>query len=1069
MADPGTRRVATARRTRTLIIALVAVVALSAAARFAAPGRFDLDATVIHARMAAVARQHPRFSVRQLEAIERARYRAAHPRLSELSPAQAYARLSRLALSLMTASSATATTQAPAMFVGNLTAFQVDSTHTFQLARQADCSLTFRELAYTLTSAPSFAYNVVATQASYDRLLHNNAGLTTTPGQFPAGCGDPANASSARPYIRWLGQTAGGVNVYAHNGADLVNGGMKVYEVTTNAQAVVQATTAPLAAAEITAMAHADLNGDGVADLVAFGESSINVAAVYVLLGKADGSFQSPITIPIAGAHPASGVIDDFNGDGHADIATVSQDSQGTFYLVYIAGKGDGTFAAPTATALTPPAGAGLSPYVNLVSADLRGRGTKDLVTGAGLVLSGNGDGTFAASATRAFTSAQDTGGFGPNVAAADLNKDGKLDLVVANGQSVSVYYGRGDGTFVAGPAYASISNVGYIDIADIDGDGNLDVYPGAANAGQFTGDNGTPSAGYVLFGNGDGTLRGAPVEPFAYTGTNVTDLNGDGHADAVGVDGSGAFQAYIGDGKGGFAQKTALTYTPVSIGGTTYQVTGIDGYAVGDVNGDGKPDIVYVGTQFSGPNGAAGFFVALGHGDGTFGAPTFFPMPQIVPAGDYDTNVTLSDVRLADVNGDGRADLIYSYKDQAYHSQDYYLGTAIQLANADGTFQPAQLLNYYTGPNNAYTTSDVVAIADLNADHNPDLVLVTESLAPDPTTSQYTYSVQVALGNGRGGFAAPVSVVTADSPSGLLTGTQFAPVQVADMNGDGKPDLVVGGADSQGALEVAIALGNGDGTFRAPNKLSYGAQYLPGMGIAVADFNGDGKPDVILTGLFGAADTGISLGNGDGTLQSAQLGSSVVPSLGIYLGVGGAVMTADFNGDGRMDVLAGNVLLLGQAAPVSAPAVTTTTLTLSNATITAGDSVTLTATVASAGGGGTPTGSVTFKDGTTALATTTLSTGVATYATTALATGTHSLSASYGGDSTHGASSSTAVSLTVNAAAGGSSGGSSGGGSSGGSSGGGGGAVTGEALACIGLLAGLRRNRRPRNPTGAA
>ena len=994
--------------------------------------------------------------MRQLQAVELARYRAAHPKLSELSPAKAIAHLSRLALTLLTTSAATTTTQSAALFTGNLTALQVQSSHSFQLERQADCSLTYKELTYTLATTPSFAYNVVATQASYDRLLHSNSGLTTVAGHYPAGCGDPANNAAARPYIRLLGTTASGVKVYAHNGADLVNGGMKVYEVTT-AKDAVQGTFAPYAAGEISVMAHADLNGDGIADLVAFSQTSVNgTAAVAVLLGKADGSFQNALSIPVAGARPASGVIDDFNGDGHPDIVTITQDNQGLYHLVFLAGNGDGTFALPTDTALPPPP-ALTSPYVNLIDADLRGSGHKDLVTGTGIVLSGHGDGTFVQATAPAFPSSVDNSGFGPNVAAADLNKDGKLDLAVANGRAISVYFGHGDGTFTTGPAYASIGNVGYLDITDLDGDGNLDLYPGAANGGEFTGDNSTPNAGYALMGNGDGTFRGAPSEPFTYTGTNLADINGDGKLDAIGVDGNGSFQIYLGDGHGGFVQQSALAYTPLTISDTSYPVTGIDSYAIGDVNGDGKPDLVFIASQFYGPGGSAGLFVAPGRGDGTFAAPVFYPMPQIVPAGDFDTNAVLSNVRLADVNGDGRADLIYAYKDQAYHTHTYYLGTAVQLANADGTFQPPQLINYYTGANNQYTTSSAVAVSDVNGDGKPDLVLVTESLTLDPTTHQYTNSVQVALGNGQGGFAAPMNVVTADAPQGLHYGTQYAAVQIADMNSDGKPDLVVAGSDAQGALQVAIALGNGDGSFKAPAKLSYGSQFIPGDGIAVADFNGDGKPDVLVTGLFGVTDTGISFGNGDGTVQSATIGSSVVPNLGIYLAVGGAVTTADFNGDGKPDVLAGNVLLLGQAAPAAAPSATTTTLALSQPTITAGQSVTVTATVTPASGNATPTGSVSFKDGATLLNTVALSAGVATYATTALAAGSHTLSANYGGDANDAASVSAAVTLTVSSASGSSSGSSSGSGSSGGSGRGGGGVTTTGALACLGLLVLLR------------
>jgi hypothetical protein len=137
------------------------------------------------------------------------------------------------------------------------------------------------------------------------------------------------------------------------------------------------------------------------------------------------------------------------------------------------------------------------------------------------------------------------------------------------------------------------------------------------------------------------------------------------------------------------------------------------------------------------------------------------------------------------------------------------------------------------------------------------------------------------------------------------------------------------------------------------------------------------------------------------------------------YIGVNGASLAIDLNGDGKPDILDGNVVLLNQGVTTGpTPAATTTALTASAATITAGGSVTLTATVTGATGStGIPTGTVTFLDGSTTLGMGTLNgSAVATYSATALATGTHSITAQYGGDSNFAASTSSAVTVTVQA-----------------------------------------------------
>jgi hypothetical protein len=168
------------------------------------------------------------------------------------------------------------------------------------------------------------------------------------------------------------------------------------------------------------------------------------------------------------------------------------------------------------------------------------------------------------------------------------------------------------------------------------------------------------------------------------------------------------------------------------------------------------------------------------------------------------------------------------------------------------------------------------VAVGDFNGDGKQDLVV----------TDAATNGVSVLLGNGDGSFQAAQGFAAGYSPD-------F--VAVADVNGDGKPDLVVADAGGYGhSGGVSVLLGNGDGTFQAPR--TFGAGLHP-ISVAVADFNGDGKPDLAVANLGGGVS--VLLGNGDGTFQAAQnFAAGSAPE---------SVAVGDFNGDGKSDLVVAN------------------------------------------------------------------------------------------------------------------------------------------------------------------
>jgi dienelactone hydrolase len=322
-----------------------------------------------------------------------------------------------------------------------------------------------------------------------------------------------------------------------------------------------------------------DFNYDGKLDLaVAANNGSTNLS---VLLGNGDGTFQAAVNYA-AGSEPLSVAVGDFNGDGKLDLVVANNARLGGMPTVSVLlGNGDGTFQPAVNY------GAGSNPY-SVAVGDFNRDGKLDLAvadsainggTSGVSVLLGNGDGTFQA----AQTYDTGTGSFAVSVAVGDFNDDGKLDLAVANNgmNNVSVLLGNGDGTFQAAVNYSTGSGPYSVAVDDFNRDGKLDL--AVANQSNSVS---------VLLGNGDGTFQpalnyGAGQNPDSLA---VADLNGDGKLDlAVGNLGSDSVSVLLGNGDGTF--RAAVDY-PAGSAPTSV--------AVGDFNGDGRLDMAisdYVGS----------------------------------------------------------------------------------------------------------------------------------------------------------------------------------------------------------------------------------------------------------------------------------------------------------------------------------------------------------------------------------------------------------------------------------------------------------------------------------------
>jgi hypothetical protein len=272
-------------------------------------------------------------------------------------------------------------------------------------------------------------------------------------------------------------------------------------------------------------------------------------------------------------------------------------------------------------------------------------------------------------------------------------------------------------------------------------------------------------------------------------------------------------------------------------------------------------------------------------------------PGLDFAPAVTYDSGgySTQNEVTVADVNGDGKPDLVVT--NQCISSSDCDNGTVgVLLGNGDGTFQTA--VTYRSG---GWAASSV-AVADVNGDGKPDIV-VTNFCATSSNCDNGT--VGVLLGNGDGTFQTSMTYGSGGYDVGSFV---IASVAVADVNGDGKPDIVVTNfcATSSNCNDgtVSVLLGNGDGTFQ--KAVTYDSGGSDADSVAVADVNGDGKPDLVVANFCMSSsncNTGtvsVLLGNGDGTFQTPMTYSS-----------GGAnalsVVVADVNGDGKPDLVVVN------------------------------------------------------------------------------------------------------------------------------------------------------------------
>jgi hypothetical protein len=455
-----------------------------------------------------------------------------------------------------------------------------------------------------------------------------------------------------------------------------------------------------------------------------------------------------------------------------------------------------------------------------------------------------------------------------------------------------------------------------------------------------------------------------------------LADLNGDGIPDMV-VCNTDSYSVFLGNGDGTFSFNNNYP----SAG------TGANLMVVADLNGDGILDIAAT-TNYNANATGGGVDVLLGVGDGTFTGPVS------VNAGPIET----LGIAVGDVDNDGHPDLVVTSNCQPETCLNGNVTLLLNKGLGDGTFHLPIIITSSTG--------GPVALADMNHDGNLDIV----------------FNGGVLLGDGAGDFT-PVS-------GGELLGGAVS-IAIKDLNGDGILDVVE--ATDEDVIDVL--LGNGDGTLQQAGAYKSKVVGAWPLGVTVADINGDGLPDIVVAdecqfqlkqgnGSKGTCNTigQVSILTNKGGVGPAFAGFNVAQTFASGGYQASSVAVVDIDGDGKPDLVVSNLCQTFPSpnSPCSTDGwvavllnttlfTTTTHLVAAPSTSSVNQTVILTSTTTSSGSVIANGDTVTFYDGANVIGTAPTTNGVATLSTAFAYFGSRTLKATYGGDLWNASSSGTA------------------------------------------------------------
>ena len=640
----------------------------------------------------------------------------------------------------------------------------------------------------------------------------------------------------------------------------------------------------------------ADTNGDGKQDLIADGGPGL-----LIYPGNGDGTFQATPGSTFYG--PAA----DVNNDGIADILFFPAGNPVSSFATAL-GRGDGSYAVVNQTTSLPAANG----YF-LMQGDFNGDKKLDTIaiqpsnTGPNatcgppdaqlLSYLGTGDGRFQAKGSAL---ALGVGNVAPGITG-DFNLDGNLDLILPYGPCASLQSnllfvpGNGDGTFGTPSTLSAYTTAGGNLLAgDLNNDKKLDFIWGNA----------------VFLGNGDGTFKQSPLNPASPAATVIAlaDLNGDGILDAVYTPGTAI---YAGNGDGTF-QTTPFFTIPVSCNQST--CTTVGSFALGDVNGDGNPDLLLTETSIIGaplPYSPT-LIVYLGDGHGNF---TRDPNNYFVSASSAGLPSAMMTARLNNqappVPGDNRLDLSVTI----YSGTAYYTASLLNQTNAAPT-KPAPI-----------TSTTALQASPATAAPNAAITLTASVFGTNPTGSVSFAANGTSLGTEAlaNGTAA---LQTSFANAGSYTVT-------ATYEGDSNNT-----ASTSPAVAITITPAASSTTLQAP-----GGGNVNGQITLKATVSGDNPSG------------SVSFAAGSTSLGTATLTSGVASLQTSFAAAGSYSVTATYQGDSNNAASTSSAATILIAAPDF-----TVTATPTSGTITPGQTATFTFTVNPVGG---YAGAVNFSCGT--------------------------------------------------------------------------------------------------------
>ncbi len=619
------------------------------------------------------------------------------------------------------------------------------------LVRENNCSLT----QYAIGSE-----TIITTLPNADTYFHVVSGMSSTVGSFPNGCDNRTLGTPSAP-VAFLGKTGNGevlaaITLYGSSGYTLNLGRINPSKPSVN--------STELAKGVAETMSVADVNGDKIADIVTPFITTNNQSGIGIFVSNADGSFNPvsvyPTDFGVYASHRIS--IEDINADGKLDIVSLGAVDYSTLpKLSTLLGNGDGSFQAGPILTANQEHYFGVAAFT---IADFNGDNKKDVLTANGYWLQGNGDGSFQPSEQRLNTILDQR-----NLVVGDFNGDNKPDVATTsmpNGGSptISIFIGNGDSHFTPGASYAGMRGADYLTATDINGDGFSDLHIGLSGPGVFGADLSSQSVMQFLFGYGDGTFIGAQalpgVSPSIYQGVPhfaLADFSGNGYPAIITVEADAAKftnpptptpltmrNASVSSGQFGIPKTvTTLSFAPQML-------------TAGDVNGDGKPDVIAATSH------TQSLAVVIGLGDEKFADPQNYALPMGAP-----NFGNLTNLAIGDFNGDQHADVVLVMGGQ---NADYG-GVYVYYAKPDGSLEtPLQI--------DASTNVGPITSGDFNGDARADLILAGLDTQFYRGSEKLT-GIRLYLGNADGSFSAPLNLSSTLDSSALA---------IADMN---KPESV--------------------------------------------------------------------------------------------------------------------------------------------------------------------------------------------------------------------------------------------------------------------------------------